>query len=286
MANLIKALAADGDFSICLLDGSALYKEVMAVHNQTPIVNAALAELLMATALMRVAEKDEATRISVSLSGDAAINKMVSYAAQDGLKGFCDMRTKGQANAAQYDSLFGTNGKLAIVKEYANGMRSTGQAALIGDNMATNFTDYYMHSEQQLTFFAIERATANSKTHYVAAMLTLLPSAKPASVNAVYDKLSAFTEIADQLAQGTDLADILSGLMAELPYKTILCDNVHYQCNCSRQKMTSALISLGVAQLRELRNEDGGAEMNCHFCNKKYNFNEQDLDMLIEEISK
>ncbi len=286
MANLIKALAADGDFSVCLLDGSALYKEVMAIHNHTPIVNAALAELLMATALMRTAEKDDATRISVSLSGDAAVNKMVSYVAQDGLKGFCDMRVKSEVNTVHYDSLFGTNGKLAIVKEYGNGMRSTGQALLAGDSMATNFTDYYMYSEQQLTFFAIEEASANSETHYVAAMLTLLPSAKSSSVNAVYDRLSAFSEIAKQLAKGIDLAEILSGLMAELPYKVILRDTVHYQCNCSRQKMASALISLGVAQLRELRNEDGAAEMNCHFCNKKYNFNAQDLDKLIEEISK
>ncbi len=286
MANLIKALAAEGDFTVCLLDGTKLYREVSAVHDNTTIVNMTLSELLMATILVRSFEKDTATRISVSLSGDAAVSKMASYAAIDGLKGFCDIAAKSDLKAAQCGSLFGKNGKMSIVKEYANGMRSTGQAALVSDVIATNFTDYYMRSEQQLTFFAIEQAISNDEVYYVAVMLTMLPSAKQASLNAVYKRLAAFTEVANQLADGASLTDILAGLMAEIPYKIIMRDNVRYQCNCSRQKMSRALISLGANQLTELRDQDGVAELNCHFCNKKYNFNQSDLDKLIEELTK
>ena len=54
-----------------------------------------------------------------------------------------------------------------------------------------------------------------------------------------------------------------------------------YECKCSKEKFADGLMTLGNEQLTELIEEDGKAEIQCQFCNKRYNFNKEEL----EEIS-
>ncbi len=290
MVNLIKGLTTDGIFSFCLIDGTQLLKEVTAVHGYDTSISYALTNLLMATEAMRAFEKDENIRISVMLSGDGKVSKMASYVAQDGLIGFCDHSTTSETDSVQPRNLFGDQGQMAIIKEYGNGMRSTGQTALRTDNIVWIFQDYYQYSEQQRTLIAADYSPKDH-SHLVLFMLNILPSEGFASDE--YDMievLKALEYITIDLVNGFSLEQALQnsirGLGKKITYDINKRDDIHYHCNCSRQKMSRALLSLGVDQLTELRNEDGGAEMNCHFCNKKYYFNESDLNILIEEITK
>jgi molecular chaperone Hsp33 len=56
-----------------------------------------------------------------------------------------------------------------------------------------------------------------------------------------------------------------------------------YQCDCSRERMERALISMGRDELQLLIEEQGGAELVCHFCRSAYAFDAGQLRVLMKE---
>ena len=57
-----------------------------------------------------------------------------------------------------------------------------------------------------------------------------------------------------------------------------------YVCDCSRARVERALISLGQAELKEIEKEEKTIEVGCQFCDKKYNFTQNDIRNLIKAI--
>ncbi len=283
MAQCVKMIGGDGDFIICAIDGGSLLDDVVRIHQLEPIVASALNRLLMTTALIAATEKESDTSIAVSITGEAAVSKMVTYACGDVLKGFCDMRFALDGAVDKYGKLF-DGGQMTVTKQYANGMHSTGQAALVSGDIATDFTHYYLHSEQQAVLFVIDEAVSADKTHCSAVMLSLLPQADAAVAAQISERLDDFKNIAAQLASGVDLTTLLSKICAALPHRVVEQRALSYRCDCSRQKMESALISIGLKDLTALRDEDGSAELNCHFCGQSYQFDKAALEHLIEEL--
>ncbi len=283
MAQCVKMIGGDGDFIICAIDGSSLLDDVNHIHQLEPIAAAALNRLLMTTALISAAEKERDTAIAISITGEAAISKMSTYACGEVLKGFCDMRFALDGAVDKYGKLFG-GGQLAVTKQYSNGMHSTGQAALVSGDIATDFTHYYIHSEQQAVLFVIDEVALQDKMYCSAVMLSLLPQADAAVAAQISERLDDFKNIAAQLASGADLTALLSKICGALPHRVVERRALSYRCDCSRQKMESALISIGLEDLTKLRDEDGSAELNCHFCGRSYQFAKADLEGLIEEL--
>ncbi len=285
MANLVKLLDRSGQFTISLIDGTTLAQQVAAQHALSPVVTDVLTRLLMATALLRSAEKDANTRLTVALNSVGPIHKMVSYAAADALKCYCDYDAGVVADGG-YDQLLAAGGDLTIVKEYGNGMRSTGRSAIINGDIATDLTHYYIHSEQQASTFFISRQNCAGKLCYGAVMLTLLPVTEANS--ALYElldrRLTQFGDLAALLADGLTIEDAADKLLQGIESKLVAQDEIAYRCDCSRSKMTAALISLGAEQLQSLHDEDGQVEMNCHYCSQKYHFSAAELANLIREL--
>ena len=59
-----------------------------------------------------------------------------------------------------------------------------------------------------------------------------------------------------------------------------------YECKCNKEKFADGLMTLGNEQLTELIEEDGKAEIQCQFCNKKYNFNKEELEEILRKTNK
>ena len=58
--------------------------------------------------------------------------------------------------------------------------------------------------------------------------------------------------------------------------------DVAYRCDCSKERMERAIVSLGKEQITDILNDTGEAEICCHFCDRKYTFDEDDLKRFIE----
>jgi len=75
-------------------------------------------------------------------------------------------------------------------------------------------------------------------------------------------------------------------LLLGIDYEILLETKPEYKCNCSVERMERALVSIGEKELSSIIEEQGSAELKCHFCQKKYNFDKEHLSQLLEAAKK
>jgi molecular chaperone Hsp33 len=114
----------------------------------------------------------------------------------------------------------------------------------------------------------------------------MMPDAEDEVVSALESKLASLESVTSMLEKGMSSEDILNVLVGEFEPKVLDKIPVEYYCNCSREKVEKALISIGKKELANIIEEDGKAEMHCHFCNKNYEFNKDELMELLKEALK
>ena len=93
---------------------------------------------------------------------------------------------------------------------------------------------------------------------------------------------TAFSRVVADVA----LEDLAKAWFDGLDMEILSREPVCYQCDCSREKMEKALIALGRKELTQLIDEDGGAELTCHFCRTAHSFTKQDLVSLLERATR
>ena len=96
------------------------------------------------------------------------------------------------------------------------------------------------------------------------------------------DKLNGFPAVSYLINQGKTPEDILTMIFDDV---TILdSQDLFFECDCSKERMKEALMTVGAKEIQDIIDEDHGCEMTCHFCNTHYSFNEEELKELLEEI--
>jgi len=110
------------------------------------------------------------------------------------------------------------------------------------------------------------------------------------------DKLPPMTTLIDEVVKANPLMSetglvtaLMERIFGEMPeeYKVDAVGerDIKWNCDCSMDRMERALMSIGHTDLKEIIEEDGKAELQCQFCLKKYNFDKEHLEQLLEAIS-
>jgi molecular chaperone Hsp33 len=86
------------------------------------------------------------------------------------------------------------------------------------------------------------------------------------------------------IEEGYSAEDIINEITGG-DYQILETKELKYECNCSKERFARGLKSLGKEELTNILNEDHKAEITCNFCNKKYEFTEDDLKNLIFELN-
>ena len=94
----------------------------------------------------------------------------------------------------------------------------------------------------------------------------------------------SFGSISKYLAEGHTPEELLEDMLGEFDYHTLDKVDVRFECNCTRERVSSALMSIGEKDLNELIEEGETIEMSCHFCNEKYNFTVEEMQEMVEKI--
>ena len=114
-------------------------------------------------------------------------------------------------------------------------------------------------------------------------IIQLMPETDEETISKLENNLKKISSITSLLEEGKLAEDILEMLLGEIEILDKL--PVNYNCNCTREKIRKALISIGLKDLKEMLEEDKGGEVKCFFCNSSYVFNEDDLKEIIQELS-
>ncbi|MCC1495829.1 Hsp33 family molecular chaperone HslO [Alcanivorax sp. 1008] len=257
---------------------------VLSARDYPMVVQGLLAESLAAVVLMTGTLKFEG-RLSLQAQGNGAVSLLLAEATHDGgirgLARFSD--TTASTEQPHLHELIGDNGVMAITIRPERGSQYQGVVPLEGSSLAACLEDYFRQSEQLPTRLWL----AGGNGRAAGLLLQRLPDriADHEYNAAIWQHV---VTLADTLSM-EELLDlpaetVLHRLFHETPPQVTAPTPLHFQCTCSRDKVTDTLLSLGCTELQAILHEQGSATISCDFCSRDEHFDRVDLGQLIHQL--
>jgi molecular chaperone Hsp33 len=163
-----------------------------------------------------------------------------------------------------------------------------GKIPLISGEIAEDLTYYFAKSEQTPSAVALGVLVDRDYNIKRAGgfIIQMMPDAEEETIASIEDKLKVLPPVTAMLDKGMSQEDILNELVGNLQPQILDEIPVSYYCTCSREKVERALLAVGKAELAKIIEEDHKATLHCHFCNKDYEFNEDELIQLLTNAQK
>ncbi|HIT09694.1 MAG TPA: Hsp33 family molecular chaperone HslO [Candidatus Merdivicinus faecavium] len=293
MARLTRAISADGSVMAMAIDSTDIAARIEEIHHTSAVVTAALGRLATAASMMGVMLKGEGDSVTVRVDADGPAGVLIAVADSQGfVKAYVEnpvvelpLNARGKLDVA---GAVGRNGYLRVIKDLGLKEPYSGQVPLVSGELAEDVTQYYAVSEQTPTVCGLGVLVNPDLTVRAAGgfLVQLLPFADDAAIDQLERNVKAIPPASAMIDQGMQPAEICEKLLEGLSPQ-ILDDYLPaYRCDCSRERVERAVISLGKAQLDQLIEEDHGAELSCHFCGKRYAFSEQELRQIRDAAAR
>lgn len=176
-------------------------------------------------------------------------------------------------------------GVLSVIKDIGLKEPYVGQTILVTSEIAEDLTYYFATSEQTPSSVALGVLMNKDNTVRQAGgfILQLLPGASEEVISTLENRLKEITSITSLLDAGNTPEMILEHILGDFDLEILDKIPTQFACNCSRERIEKALISIGKKELQEMINEGKTIEMNCHFCNKHYPVTVEELKGLLEK---
>lgn len=286
---IVNAITSNGAIRVVAADTTQLCNRAQEIHKMSPTAAAALGRTLTAAAIMGSMLKSADDSLTIQLNGGGPIGKVVAVG--DGnanVKGYVGnplvdlpLNDKGKLDVG---GAIGKDGMLGIIRDLGLKEPYIGQVPLVNGEVAEDLTRYYATSEQLPTAVALGVLVDVDYTIKAAGgfILQVLPGAYDEDIDNVEKTIASISSVTEMLSNGKKPEDIVEQLLSD--YEIEYFDNVStkYQCDCSRERTDRALISLGKDELTKIINEDGKAEITCHFCDNIYKYTKEELEQLLE----
>ena len=178
-------------------------------------------------------------------------------------------------------------GYLTVIKDLGLKEPYVGKTELVSGEIAEDLTYYYAKSEQIPTAIALG-VLVDTDTSIKASggfIIQLMPGATLEVATMLEERITHLKYITELLDRGETPETILDAVLGDMDLEIIDKMPTEFYCDCSRERVEKALISIGEKDLRTILEEDKKAEISCHFCNKVYNFDEADLKKLLDEAT-
>ena len=288
MGNMIRGISENGGVIFCGVDSTNLVRTMEQIHKTSAVTSAALGRLLTAASIMGIMLKNSKDSITLRVNGGGPAGTVLAVA--DGMgcvKGYVEnpvveipLRPDGKLNVG---GAVGRDGTLSIVRDLGLKEPYVGQIPLVSGEIAEDITSYYATSEQIPTVCALGVLVDPDLTISCAGgyLLQLLPGATEEEITMLEKNIANVPSVTTLLQQGKTMQDIMGMVMQGFDPQVLDEYDVEYRCDCTEQRVERALISMGRAELEKLAAEEPVVEVNCQFCDKKYNV---DVNKLLKSL--
>lgn len=291
MDYIIRATAAKGAIRAFAATSRETVETARISHNLSLVSTAALGRLLTAAAIMGTTLKNDGELITIQIKGDGPLKGLiVTSDNKSRVKGYvlnpdCETSEK-YPGKIDVGSAIG-KGYLTIIKDIGLKEPYSGQIELVSGEIAEDLTYYFFKSEQTPSAIGLGVLieTDFSVRQAGGFMIQLMPDAPDEIIDALEEKLSKTPYITDLLDMGMTPEEILQMILGDFGLEINDKTPMEFYCNCSRERVEKALISIGKEELISMIEEDKKANLKCHFCNKSYDFNEGELKKLLESAT-
>lgn len=290
--SLIKALAYNNEIRVYVIKATDMVEEARKLHDSWSTATAAIGRTIIGTTLLGATLKNKQDKLTVRIQGGGPIGYMIADSNMYGeTKAYVDnphvtldLNDKGKLDVK---GAVGTDGMLTVSKDQGLKTPFTGQVPLISGELAEDFTYYMAVSEQTPSAFGLSVLVNPDESVQAAGgfMIQVLPGASDETIDELEKTIQQIPQISGSLGQNMDLEEILIQLVGQDNYKILEEMPVTFKCDCSKERFSSAIISLGKEEIQQMIDEDGGAEAVCHFCRTKYHYNIEELEALKEEVN-
>lgn len=289
MSKLIRGMSSDGSARILVIDSTDIVNTAIRYHKTAKTASAALGRLLTGTSMVGSLQGEKTDRITFSVSGDGPIGKMLATSDYYGnVKGYIENPAAEVAPKANGKLDVGAavgRGTLAVIRENGGSEPHIGTVALESGEIAEDIARYFAESEQIPTLCALGVLVGGDGSCLAAGgvIVQLLPFADEAVVGKLEENAAALYDISRLFHAGKSLVEIAEIAMQGIPLDLFDEITVDYLCDCTRERMLSAVGRVGEGEIRKLLDEeeaDGNAReltVSCRFCDASYRFGEEEL---------
>ena len=284
---IIRGMAADGQVRFFAGTTKEIVETARSIHNTSPVATAALGRLLTAGALMGATCKNDSDLLTLQIQCSGPIGGLtVTADAHCNVKGYVNnpevilhANDKGQLDVAKALDM----GVLSVIKDIGLKEPYIGQTQLVSGEIAEDLTYYFATSEQIPTSVALGVLMEKNNTVKQAGgfIIQLMPFASEELISDLEKRLGEFTSITALLDQGMEPLDIVKQIFEG--YNVEVTDTIptKWHCNCSKERFSQAVISLGKKEIANLLADNKPIEVNCQFCNSSYTFSPEELENML-----
>lgn len=285
---LVKAIDKSKNLRLLTIAAKGVVAEAQKRHDTWSASSAVLGRTMVGSLLLAGAELTDKEELTVRLLGNGPVGPTIVTAQSD-------LTVKGYVKNPHIALPPKKNGHIDVKKAVGQGWLEvtkdlglkqpyTGQVPIVSGEIAEDFAYYLTKSEQipsavGLSVFVNPNNTIGEAGGF---MLQALPGASDELITQTIKRIKALPALSTSFLAGMtpeDLARKILGTDCKLLEK----DDVAFKCDCSKEKYAGILETLETSQLKEMINEDHGAELTCSFCGDKYHYTEDELKAILQK---
>lgn len=296
MGYILRAIDESETIKISAAITTDVVEEAAKIHKLSKTTSAALGRVLTAAAIIGSWQKNEKDSITLSINGDGPAGKIVATCKNDGYeKGYvtnpgADLPTREADGKIDVAGIVG-EGNLTLVMDTGMKKPYTGTVNLTTGEIAEDLAVYFLQSDQVPS--AVGLGVLVDVDYSIKAaggfIIQLMPDATEEQISKLEENLKGLPSVTSILNEYHDAEKLIEILMKDIDFKILEKREITYKCNCSREKVEDAIVSVGPKEIEEILREDKRAEVSCYFCDKVYDFDESDLERMLkkaEDINK
>lgn len=287
---VLRATSGNGQVRAFVATTKNTVEEARRLHETTKVATAALGRTLTATSIMGLMMKNDSDKLTVIIKGGGPIGTIIATANSKGIvKGYVgnphvevEDYPNGKLNVA---AAVGTEGVVKVIKDLGLREPYNGTYPLVSGEIAEDFTYYFAVSEQTPSVVALGVLTKEDEVEFVGGFIVqLMPDAEEETIAKLEENVTKLPSITNMLKEGNLPEDILNKVLDGLEPKVLDTCEVGFECECSKERVKTALVAIGKKSLAQIIEEDKQAEVGCQFCNEKYMYNEEELLEILKEM--
>ncbi|QSX07125.1 Hsp33 family molecular chaperone HslO [Sedimentibacter sp. zth1] len=291
MDNMIRAIDNNKSFRIFAVKSTGVVEKARQSHHTAATASAALGRTLTIGLMMGYMMKNDNDKLTVKINGGGPLGTVLVTTNNQGIiKGYVDhpsadvpRKTNGKLDVG---SVVGTDGKITVIKDIGLKEPYVGTSDIVTGEIADDLALYYFLSEQTSSAIAAGVLVNTDDSIRAAGGIIVqpLPDISDEGVKALEDLFKNMKSVSSFFDNNRDIEEIVKDIFKDFNVKINEKMPVKFECDCSDERIERVLISIGKEELKKIIEEDKCAEITCNFCNKKYEYNEEQLNKILKSL--
>lgn len=288
---LVRGTAKGGQIRVIGAITTDIVNEAVEIQNTTPTATAALGRMLTAGVLMGAMQKSEKDKLTLKMDGGGeARGVIVTSYANGNVKGYIGnpqvnlpANSKGKLDVG---GAIGKDGELLVIRDMGLKEPYVGRVPIYTGEVGDDLAYYFTVSEQVPSAVALGvLVDTNLKSKAAGGfIIQMMPGADEMLADILMYRLEEIPSVTEMISSGKTIEEILQYVFEDMDLKLLDSSVPKYSCDCSREKVEGALISIGRKELEDIYKDNKDEEIKCQFCGKQYLFTPQDIKDILDRV--